>query len=189
MSSGRARRSGRTVADELTAATACRVTGPSGIDVRLSFAGRTAIRDDGDLREPGAFGNLPAGEAYIAPLEGDATGTIVFDGSLSGWGLLEEPLAVTLEHGRAARAVGGAAASRLLETLHRGGPNGRNLAELGIGTNPGATISGNILEDEKAAGSVHFAFGTNTSMGGPTRPRCTSTGSSATDSSDSTEAL
>jgi leucyl aminopeptidase (aminopeptidase T) len=37
---------------------------------------------------------------------------------------------------------------------------------LGIGTNPRATISGAILEDEKAEGTVHFAFGTNTGIGG-----------------------
>jgi leucyl aminopeptidase (aminopeptidase T) len=54
----------------------------------------------------------------------------------------------------------------LLSTLDAGGENGRVLAELGIGTNPGAMISGRILEDEKVEGTVHFAFGTNTSFGG-----------------------
>lgn len=160
------RRVGQRLAGRLTAATSCRVTGPSGTDVLLSLDGRTAICDDGDLRTRGAFGNLPAGEAYIAPRESDASGTIVFDGSLSEWGVLEGPLAVVVERGRAVSVDGGAAARWLLQTLDEGGRNGRVIAELGIGTNPGALVTGSVLEDEKATGTVHFAFGNNSSMGG-----------------------
>jgi leucyl aminopeptidase (aminopeptidase T) len=41
-----------------------------------------------------------------------------------------------------------------------------NIAELGIGTNHEASVSGNILEDEKVMGTIHVAFGNNISMGG-----------------------
>ena len=41
-----------------------------------------------------------------------------------------------------------------------------NVAELGIGTNHEAQISGHILEDEKVMGTIHVAFGNNISMGG-----------------------
>jgi leucyl aminopeptidase (aminopeptidase T) len=75
-------------------------------------------------------------------------------------------LSIDLERGRLVTAAGGAAAEWLLATLDAGGPNGRTIAELGIGTNPNATITGVILEDEKVEGTVHFAFGTNTSIGG-----------------------
>lgn len=51
----------------LTEASACRVRTGSGTDVTLSLEGREGRNDDGDLRTSGAFGNLPAGEAYIAP--------------------------------------------------------------------------------------------------------------------------
>jgi len=34
-------------------------------------------------------------------------------------------------------------------TLDSGGEHGRSLAELGIGTNPAAVVTGNVLEDEK----------------------------------------
>ena len=54
----------------------------------------------------------------------------------------------------------------LLDTLDAGGSNGRQLAELGIGTNPAATLSGSILEDEKVIGTAHLAFGSNVSFGG-----------------------
>ena len=46
------------------------------------------------------------------------------------------------------------------------GPDGRNLAELGIGTNDKATITGNVLEDEEVMGTVHLAFGDNSTFGG-----------------------
>jgi leucyl aminopeptidase (aminopeptidase T) len=159
-------RAGRALASKLTEADLCRVTAAGGTDIELSLHGREAICDDGDLLVRGAWGNLPAGEAFIAPHEHEVTGTIVFDGSLSGWGLLDKPLELELRRGRAMRAQGGPAAEWLLQTLDAGGENGRTLAELGIGTNPAATISGQILEDEKVEGTVHFAFGTNTSFGG-----------------------
>jgi leucyl aminopeptidase (aminopeptidase T) len=159
-------RVGHALAARLTEAEVCRVSAVGGTDIELSLRGRQGASDDGDLREPGAWGNLPAGEAFIAPLELEATGTIVFDGSLAGWGLLAEPLKLELERGRLMTATGGAAAPWLLETLDAGGTNGRTIAELGIGTNPSATVTGTILEDEKVEGTVHFAFGTNTSFGG-----------------------
>lgn len=159
-------RVGRKVASKLTNAEVCRVTAPGGTELELSLRGREAICDDGDLRAHAAWGNLPAGEAFIAPLEGEPSGRIVFDGSLAGWGLLDEPLSVELERGRAVTTAGGPAAEWLLETLDAGGENGRTIAELGIGTNPGATITGVILEDEKAEGTIHFAFGANTGFGG-----------------------
>jgi leucyl aminopeptidase (aminopeptidase T) len=161
------RRIGERVAAALTAAATCRVTSPSGTDLVLTLEGRSAIVDDGNLCAPGAFGNLPAGEVYIAPIEAHAEGSIVFDGSLSGYGLLPEPLHITVAEGRAIAATG-RAAGWLLETLDAGGPGGRQIAELGIGTNPLARLSGNTLEDEKVAGTAHLAFGTNASFGGHT---------------------
>jgi leucyl aminopeptidase (aminopeptidase T) len=158
-------RAGRALARKLTETKRCRVTAPGGTDLELLLEGREAICDDGDLRAPSAFGNLPAGEAYIAPVESHTQGTIVFDGSLGDWGLLDEPVTIELRQGRIVTARGRAASS-LLKTLDAGGANGRILAELGIGTNPGATIGGQILEDEKAVGSVHLAFGSNISFGG-----------------------
>jgi leucyl aminopeptidase (aminopeptidase T) len=159
-------RVGRALASKLTDANVCGVTVPRGTDIDLSLHEREAICDDGDLLTPGAWDNLPAGEACIAPLESAGRGTIVFDGSLAGWGLLDEPLSIELAQGGAITATGGAAAGWLLKTLQAGGENGRTIAKLGIGTNPGATITGAILEDEKAEGTVHFAFGTNTGIGG-----------------------
>jgi leucyl aminopeptidase (aminopeptidase T) len=156
---------GRALAERLTVADTVRLTSPEGTNVTLSIARRGGRNDDGDLRAPGAFGNLPAGEGYIAPVEDAGAGTIVFDGSIYGYGLLDEPLTVIIEDGRLVDARGKAAGA-ILALLDAAGPSGRHVAELGIGTNPAATITGVILEDEKVLGTAHIAFGTSTGVGG-----------------------
>ena len=57
---------------------------------------------------------------------------------------------------------------RLSEIL-RTKKEARNISELGIGTNPQARLIGNILEDVKIYGTVHIAFGDNSTFGGNTR--------------------
>jgi hypothetical protein len=116
----------------------------AGTDIVLSLDGRAGLSDDGHLQQRGMFGNLPAGEGYVAPLETAGDGTIVFDGSLAGYGLLTTPVRVTVERGRAVDADTDAG-EWLLETLDAGGEHGRSLAELGIGTNPAAIVTGNVL--------------------------------------------
>lgn len=159
------KRAGRSVAQALTQASACHVRSQAGTDLRLTLAGRTGISDDGDLRGRAEWGNLPAGEGFIAPVESDGEGITVFDGSFAGFGLLREPVELRLEEGRAVEASG-PAGRWLLEALDAGGPTGRLVAELGIGTNPAAIVGGNTLEDEKAIDTAHIAFGTSVSIGG-----------------------
>ena len=60
----------------------------------------------------------------------------------------------------------GAPGDALLRLLEPYGELGRNVAELGIGTNESATLTGNVLEDEKVLGSVHLAFGASAGLGG-----------------------
>jgi leucyl aminopeptidase (aminopeptidase T) len=130
-------RAGEALAAKLTAATTCRVTSPAGTDVTLELRDRVAVCDAGNLQAPGAFGNLPAGEAYVAPIETTGDGQIVFDGSLAGYGVLPAPVTVTLRDGRAISASG-EDGRWLLDTLGAGGNTGRLIAELGIGTKPNA---------------------------------------------------
>ena len=70
-----------------------------------------------------------------------------------------------VEKGRAAAAENGVG-EWLLETLDAGGESGRSIAELGIGTNPAAILTGNVLEDEKVVGTIHLAFGASAGLGG-----------------------
>jgi leucyl aminopeptidase (aminopeptidase T) len=70
-------------------------------------------------------------------------------------------LRLVVEDGRL--AAGDARLTRLLDAH---GPAGRNLAELGVGTNDCAELTGNVLEDEKILGTVHVAFGASVGIGG-----------------------
>ncbi len=127
--------------------------------------GRLGIVDAGELGNRGAFGNLPCGEGFIAPLEGTTEGTLVVDGSIAEIGLLETPVSLTVREGHLAEATGSDGA-RLMELLTEHGPDGTNVAELGIGTNEEAILTGNILEDEKILGTCHVAFGASAAIGG-----------------------
>ena len=156
----------RQLADLLTAARTARVVGP-GWELRMSLEGRTGVASTGLYRGKGESGNLPSGEAYVAPVEGTAEGEVVVDGSIAGIGKLEEPVRLVIRGGRLVSADG-SAGSRLLELLGDA-PEARNVAELGIGTNDKARLSGVVLEDEKIYGTVHLAFGDNSTFGGNTR--------------------
>ncbi len=86
-------------------------------------------------------------------------------GSLAGIGIPAEPVALTIDDGML-RAATPPEGERLLATLLAAGEQGPNLAELGIGTNERATLTGNVLEDEKILGTVHIAFGASAGIGG-----------------------
>jgi leucyl aminopeptidase (aminopeptidase T) len=165
-------------AEEITVKTAL------GTDITFGIKGRKPISDDGNFKAPGKGGNLPCGEVYISPTLGTANGTIVFDGSLTleKTLIIREPIKVTVKEGFATRTDGGREARKLeahirkaekkpFEMLEKGelteeraeeySRNARNVGEFGIGLNPKARIVGNVLEDEKVLGTVHFALGSN----------------------------
>ncbi len=169
----------------LDSAVKVRVTAPSGTDVEIDIRNRLAMCDDGDFSSPGEGGNLPAGETFISPVVGKTEGVIVFDGSIStnsGDIIIREPVTVTVIDGFVKEIKGAEEAEILKDTVTRAeknailfekegklpegegekyARNARNIGELGIGLNPEAVISGNMLEDEKAFKTCHFAIGSN----------------------------
>src|ERR687894_2067322 len=76
------------VPDLLTRPARAAATRPPRPDLPLDPAGREGIADDGALRDPGAFGNLPCGEGFISPLAGEGT---IATRSVATVGLLDEP--------------------------------------------------------------------------------------------------
>jgi leucyl aminopeptidase (aminopeptidase T) len=157
-----ARRS-QQVAELLTKASQAHVSCPRGTDFTLELSGREGLSDDGILTAPGVFGNLPCGEGFIAPLGGE--GRIVVAGTLASVGIAEEPVTLTVTDGHLVAADGGLG-PRFIEMLRAKGEQGTNLAELGVGTNERAELTGQVLEDEKILGTVHVAFGASAGIGG-----------------------
>jgi len=146
-----------------------RVTAPAGTDITMPITGREAHASSGLFREKGQSGNLPTGEAYLAPLEGQSNGVVVVDGSMAGVGMVSQPLRIVVEQGYATQISGGPEAQTLIALLDPHGKDARTVAEFGIGTNDKAILTGVILEDEKVMGTIHIAFGDNKSMGGNVR--------------------
>jgi leucyl aminopeptidase (aminopeptidase T) len=152
----------RAVATVLDEGRTAHISCPRGSDARLDLTGRQATADDGDLRAPGSFGNLPCGEGFIAPLTGDGRVVVA---SLAPLGISEEPATLEIMEGHVVQAQGGLG-PEYLQRLRAHGQSGTNLAELGVGTNDRARLSGKVLEDEKILGTVHVAFGASAAIGG-----------------------
>jgi leucyl aminopeptidase (aminopeptidase T) len=155
--------------DLLEKTSVVRVTAPSGTDIVMPIKGRQAHASSGLFREKGQWGNLPTGEAYLAPLEGQSNGVVVVDGSMAGVGMVSTPLRIEVKDGYATAITGGPEAGKLIDLLEPHGKDARTVAEFGIGTNDKAILTGIILEDEKVMGTIHIAFGDNKSMGGSVR--------------------
>jgi aminopeptidase len=155
--------------DRLARTREVRVTAPAGTDIVMPIEGREAHASSGLFREKGQSGNLPTGEAYLAPLEGLSHGVVVVDGSMAGIGMIRTPLRIDVQDGYATTITGGPEANRLIALLEPHGKDARTVAEFGIGTNDKAILTGIILEDEKVMGTIHIAFGDNKSMGGSVR--------------------
>ena len=112
--------------------------------------------------------NLPGGEAYIAPYEGERPS----DPSRTAGILpvLREGRILRLEvSDNRVRAVhGDGAPARELQRFFACDPARRNIAELGLGCNEKAVVSGNIIEDEKTG--FHWACGRSDHLGGTVGP-------------------
>jgi leucyl aminopeptidase (aminopeptidase T) len=154
------------VAQKLSSGEEINVTSTEGTDVTFSISGRKAFSLDGFFHDDYGFATLPPGEAPTCPVEGTANGTIVFDYSMDALGRLSQPLKLQIENGNVVSVSGASEEVSFIEGLFKQDPSARNIAEFAIGTNPNARLIGNLAEDKKLFGTVHFAIGDNKSLGG-----------------------
>lgn len=158
-------RIGTILAEKLTKAEKIHITTEAGTDLTLYCGGREGLADTGKLTETGAFGNLPAGEAMVAPIETKGDGTLVVDGVIADFKVMEQPLSITFKDGRIVKTEG-PDAKAFEDFVAQFEDTARNVCEFGIGTNPACRIMGNGLVDEKVFGTIHIACGNNLFMGG-----------------------
>jgi len=144
---------------------------PAGpCDLHLDLRHRTGHASGGLLPKPGVAGNLPSGEAYIVPYEGELPGDpsrtagimpVQFGAEIVRYRIVENKAIEVLSEGPRSRE----------EALHLAQePAYGNLAELGLGVLSAFGIKpiGEILLDEKLG--LHLAFGRSDHFGGQVGP-------------------
>lgn len=155
----------RKIVKALNGAARLHITTEKGTDLMLGVEGRMFIEDIGV--EPGEDCNIPCGEVYCAPVETKADGLIIFDASIGDIGKLIHPLKVYISNGRITRFESeDEQMVKRIDVLQNVDDDAMVIGELGIGVNPGARITGNMLEDEKSLGTAHIAFGNNADFTG-----------------------
>lgn len=162
---------GRRIRELWTEGDRVTVTSPAGMDLEAGLEGRPGYFACGTVEDqPGMdlyIGAFPDGEASISPVEGTANGTIVWDVSMHEIGLFDEPIVADVEDGYVTDIRGGQEADQLRRMLEDADdPDAYNLAEVAIGINPQATITGLMRQDKKASGFLHLAVGANVDTGG-----------------------
>jgi leucyl aminopeptidase (aminopeptidase T) len=135
------------------------VENPAGTRISFSVKGRAWHNDNGNISKKHMHGNLPAGECYTAPIEETFTGKIIIS-------LIDDKLGpgeMTFKRGKLVEFKG----KGIAEVIKTVGDDetARIIGEFGIGTNKGARICPNMLEAEKAFGTVHFAIGDSYGIG------------------------
>lgn len=155
--------------DSFSGATELMLTTALGTELSITIKDRP-LHDDVLPKEKG-ISNFPFGEVYCAPVEDSVNGTLIADGSAGSFGLLPQPLRFEVKNGRTVDLC-------WLHNPHENADLFKKIrralfqddwanvvGELGIGLAP-YSICGNILQDEKVAGTIHLAFGKNTFFGG-----------------------
>lgn len=155
--------------DTVEGKTELRVTSPGGTNLTIKLGNRKWKKDIGLYHQPGEWGNLPAGEIFISPLENGVEGKLVVDGSVGFFGMPKHPIEIDIVNGKAKDIFSqDAEMEQKIKDLifDANDENAQIVGEFGIGTNKYARITGNLLEDEKVYGTAHLAFGDNIGMGG-----------------------
>jgi len=140
----------------------------TGDTLSIDLRNRIGNADTGDCTQPGQFINFPSGEACKVPYEAEKDEIDEF-GKSKTQGILPvrshgELMKYVIEENKIVDIIGNGKKADEMRIFYAGNDTRRNIAELGIGCNPKAVVTGNVLEDEKVG--LHIAYGMSTHLGG-----------------------
>ena len=151
----------RRVAELTRNAKTMRVTTPAGCDVSFAIDPVHYVACDcGDASFPAV--HMLTGQLNVVPRFGSIQGKIVFDGSVAPpFGrVLEKPITLIVKDSVIQRVEGGEEAEiyeEYLRSFHD--PGMLKMAHIAYGFNPGAKLTGNIVEDERVWGATEWGIG------------------------------
>lgn len=160
------------LADGLGRAMGAKVRFSTGHELYFDLRHREAEADDGQLHADKTgvrLINLPSGEACIAPYEGELEGQPSKTGGMIPADYDGELVLYRVRENRIAEIIGDGPKAGEMRDYFAVDEARRNIAELGLGCNDEAVISGSVLEDEKVLG-MHWAYGLSQHIGGVTGP-------------------
>ena len=145
-----------------------RVTSPKGTEITMGIGQLDVLYNPTTAREPGQTTIIPGGQITAGVTLGEAEGRFVVDASASPmYRPLKNPIEMVVKGGRVVEISGQEDANEYRTLLQNfGDPQVYQIAEVGIGINPDARLSGTPLEDERILGAVWIAVGTNVHIGG-----------------------
>ncbi|MFH1841592.1 MAG: hypothetical protein ABIF77_00155 [bacterium] len=139
-------------------------------ELNLDLRHRTAHASGGLFPKNGVAGNLPSGEAYIVPYEGEIAGDPSRSAGQLPVQIDDEIVLYEIRDNRACQILSTGPISQLEAGRLIAEPAYANLAELGLGVlgDFGLKPAGTILLDEKLG--LHIAFGRSDHFGGNVGP-------------------
>ena len=154
----------------LTLGKKCKIFSEDGTNLECNLSGRLANSCPGHVMEKGSLGSPPDIEANISPIENQSNGFLTINGSIANEeiGLLNKPVYLIIKNGKITQIKSKSKKinNLLKKTFYKFGPKSKVLAEIGIGLNKKAKLTGHMLTDEGSYGCIHFGFGSNFSVGG-----------------------
>jgi leucyl aminopeptidase (aminopeptidase T) len=157
------------IANLLTAGSTLNLQSDAGTFLTCSIAGRIGNACPGFVLNAGDLGSPPDSETNIAPVENSSNGLLVVDGSVTmpGIGLLDSKVILEIKNGMVIKIKADTEIYGILESeLESINSKRRVVAEIGIGLNPLAQLTGNMLSDEGTLGTCHIGLGANSTIGG-----------------------
>jgi len=146
-----------------------RITAENGTDITFDLGDRKWLKDTGLARKHSHITNLPAGEIFVSPTT--AEGTYVVDGTMKPHDLINpgDEIEIKVKEGYVTSISDDKLRNEIESVSETAGKDAKNIAELGLGTNTSVKkLTGAVLLDEKAAGTVHIAIGDDSGFGGNT---------------------